>query len=33
MDMNKNSFYELELDLLNILDKYLTYTHNRIVLP
>jgi len=33
MDMNKNAFYELEYDLLAILEKYLSYTHNRILLP
>lgn len=31
MDMNKNAFYELEFDILTVLDKYLTYTHNRII--
>lgn len=33
MDMNKNAFYELEYDLLSIVEKYLIYTHNRILVP
>lgn len=33
MDMNKSAFYELEYDLLSITEKYLTYTHNRILIP
>ncbi|CAD8067421.1 unnamed protein product [Paramecium sonneborni] len=32
MNMDDNAFYELEYDLLAILEKYLSYTHNRILL-